>query len=78
MSVKGRPHKSIHISSMNHTEDHRIPPLTREGVLERLEFYGSMIPLYNHDKRWFKFALKRMDELNERLKDFQKHNRVAA
>lgn len=73
-----KPHKNIRITSMNHTEDHRIRALTSEEVLARLDWYSEMVPLYNHNKLWFKWACTRMTELNDRLKDFQKHNRVAA
>ncbi len=68
-SRKGVAFQKIHISEKTTGEDHLIRPLTRKEVLIRLDWYGAMIPLYNHDSRWFKFAVKRMDELNVRLRE---------
>ena len=68
-SRKGLAYTKIHISEKHTGEDHRIRPLTRAEVKARLDWYGSMVPwVGDTNPVWKKWAFKRMDELNERLR----------
>ncbi len=68
MSVKNRATKQIQITHSNINRN-ETKVLTKQQAQARLDWYGEMIPLYGtKNAEWFKWAVMRMDELNQMLK----------
>jgi hypothetical protein len=67
MSTKGKAFKNIQISEKTSGEDHYIRPLTKAEVRARIDWYSEMVPLFQSNEKWIKWALKRLDELKALL-----------
>jgi len=73
MSRKGRACPEIKITKSGLGKE-MTQPLTKKQILDRLDWYGSELP-YWHGKNpvWNKWAIARMSELNEMLREMKAH-----